>query len=248
MVAAVNTLEPLEGDRPGRGDALERVVAAAFPLLLGGVLMRLVTSGTFTSYVKPSMRPWLLLAAAGLLAMGLWLLVARHPSAPHVPGVAWLLLAPVFAVLIVAPGALGAGALARARSAPLGAANAWAPLPAHDGPVDLSLGEFVDRAQAGDTVRSTQVRFNGFVAPAADASGAFRIARYRISCCAADAQALAVVVVTDGAPAPPAADQWVRVVGELVPDDPAVLEPRFRIASIEPIAEPAQPYESMLSR
>ena len=242
---------PADGEpgRPGEhGDILERALAASFPLLLGGVLVRLVASGAYTGYVKPGMRPWLALAGAGLLLMGAWLLATPRRRPSHVPGVAWLLLAPVLAILIVAPGALGSGALERARSAPRGAANAWGPLPGTVGPQELSIGEFVDRSQSGTTVRAVPVRFTGFVATSPDASGAFRIARYRISCCAADAQAVAVVVVPDGAPPKPADDRWVRVEGELVPDDPAVLEPRFHVTSMELVAEPAQPYESMLSR
>jgi hypothetical protein len=79
--------------------------------------------------------------------------------------------------------------------------------------VPMSLLEFDQRVadHDGASFGSTPVRLTGFVARTADGNG-FRIARYQIACCAADAVA-AVVRVTGTAGNPPARDQWVTVTG-----------------------------------
>jgi uncharacterized membrane protein YcgQ (UPF0703/DUF1980 family) len=70
--------------------------------------------------------------------------------------------------------------------------------------------------------------------------------RFRIACCAADAAPVAVQVVT-GAPADvPPAESWVTITGTLVPDEPAVLDPRFALTSLEVVPEPESPYETLV--
>lgn len=232
--------------------SLDRAVAAAFPLLLGGLVWRLVVTGTFRDYVKAAMWPWLLLAGTGLLVLAGWELLARRADRPaHRPAVAWLIVVPVMVVLGVAPGALGSSALERStrpRAVAVTGDGRFAPVPRGGEPVDIPIGELVERSYAGDTADGATVRIVGFVAAGEDATTAFRVVRFRISCCAADAQPMAVrVIAGDGAAAAtsPPVDSWVAVTGTLERDEPAVLEPRFRATGIEAVPEPASPYESM---
>lgn len=226
--------------------SLERAVTAAFPLLTGGLLLRLVVTGRYRDFVKASMWPWLTLSAVALLAAAAWELASSRAVAPdHRPRIAWLLLAPVVVVLGVAPGSLGASALDRAtrgRAVATYADGSWARLPADGVPLPMTIGEFVERTYAGDTTRGVPVVLTGFVVPDAGAA-TFRVVRFRISCCAADAAPVAVRVVNPPAGGAPPADTWVRVTGVLVPDEPAVLDPRFELTDLESIDEPASPYE-----
>src|SRR5882724_2980764 len=95
----------------------------AFVLLLfGGALLRLATTDSLLRYVRPVARPWVLLAGAAMVALALWsLLVPTRTGEGSTPDetdddhghhggsrAAWLVLAPVVAILVVAPPALGA--------------------------------------------------------------------------------------------------------------------------------------------
>jgi uncharacterized repeat protein (TIGR03943 family) len=82
------------------------------------------------------------------------------------------------------------------------------------------------------------VRLTGFVAGAHN--GRFRLARYQIACCAADATPVAVDVVGT-AGTRPTNDQWVTVTGTFEPGGGDV--PRVRATSVEEIDAPNDPYE-----
>ena len=92
--------------------------------VVGVLLARLALEGTFRRYVRPAMGPWLTVAGVLLALLGL-IVLWRHrrgddnAEAHHHGGerVAWLLLAPVLAVLLIAPGSLGAFSLSRTGSA-----------------------------------------------------------------------------------------------------------------------------------
>lgn len=237
--------------------SLDRALAAAFPLLLGGLLVRLVVTGRYRDYVKASMWPWLTLAGLGLLAGAVWELAARRALAQeHRPAIAWLLLVPVVVILGAAPGALGSAALERsthARPARVTADGHWAPLDAAQAPIEMTIGEFVERTYAGPSTTGVPVTLVGFVAADdEDGTAAFRVVRFRISCCAADAAPVAVRVMHDGADtatgasATPAVDAWVRITGTLEPDTPAVLQPRFHATALDVIPAPSSPYESLV--
>ena len=215
----------------GPRSSLDRTLAAAFPLLLGGLLVRLVVTGRYRDFVKASMWPWLTLAGLALLIAAVWELLARRAlPEDHRPAVAWLLLVPVVVILGAAPGALGSAALERSshvRAARVTADGHWAPLDAAQAPIEMTIGEFVERTYAGPTTTDVPVTLVGFVAADdLDGSAAFRVVRFRISCCAADA--------------------WVRITGTLEPDAPAVLQPRFHATALDVIAAPSSPYESLV--
>ncbi len=105
----------------------------------------------------------------------------------------------------------------------------------------MTLLEFDERTadHDGGSFGTTPVRLTGFVTPSSDAQG-FRIARYQIACCAADAVA-SVVRVTGASGARPTRDQWVTVTGTF--NRAADHVPELRATSLNEIPAPADPYE-----
>ena len=101
--------------------------------LLGGLLISITVSGRFTSYVRPGFKWLLLIAGAILVVVGIVSLVLAvradmkadrqdeppdedHDAHGHDHSTSkapWLILAPVLVLLLVAPPALGADAVAR---------------------------------------------------------------------------------------------------------------------------------------
>jgi uncharacterized membrane protein YcgQ (UPF0703/DUF1980 family) len=70
--------------------------------------------------------------------------------------------------------------------------------------------------------------------------GGFELARYQISCCAADAAPVVVRVLgTSGDP--PARDQWVTVTGKFQPGGGDI--PNLVATSVAQIPAPQDPYE-----
>jgi uncharacterized protein DUF1980 len=81
-------------------------------LLVGAVLLRLTLTGTYRRYVRVEMGPWLVVAGAVVVVLGLVTLarairrdrfVDAHGHHREVDRVGWLLLAPIAALLLVAP-------------------------------------------------------------------------------------------------------------------------------------------------
>ena len=174
---------------------------ATLSAVIGLLLVRLAAQGTYRSYVRPGMGPWI--AAAGVLLTLLGIVVLwRHrrgddDHSDHEHGgeqVAWLLLAPVLALLLIAPGALGS----------------------------YSLGQRAFEGTGGASFNGATVRVIGFVGPT-KADG-FVVARYSIACCAADALA-ATALVTGWTGRVPARDSWVEVEGRFEPG--GEVEPRL---------------------
>jgi hypothetical protein len=89
-------------------------------------------------------------------------------------------------------------------------------------------------------VPGTRVSVHGIVVHDSGVPGTWGLARFFISCCAADA--LPIIVPVDAAPAArPAENEWLLVTGVLAAQgDRLVLEPR----ELQPIEEPASPYVS----
>ena len=95
----------------------------AISLLVGAVLLRLTVTGTYRRYVRVEMGPWLAIAGVVVVVLGLLTLIRaiRHDRVPdahgHEPGgdrAGWLLLAPIAALLLVAPPTLGSYGVERA--------------------------------------------------------------------------------------------------------------------------------------
>jgi uncharacterized repeat protein (TIGR03943 family) len=225
------------------------VTAGTLIALVGAVVLRLTLSGAYQRYVQNGMRPWLLLAGITLVAVGAFTLVRSLMAPPaqdgdERPRAGWLLLAPIAVLLLVAPPALGSYGVDR--SAPVDVRSGggqFAPLLKASAPAAMSLLEYGQRAFDGDgrTVRDVTVSLTGFVAGGGGGdSTSFRLARYQIACCAADAAAMIVKVVGIAGRAP-ARDQWVTVTGRFHASSGDT--PELTGLTVQPIPVPEDPYE-----
>lgn len=219
-------------------------------MLVGAVLLRLTVTGTYRRYVRVEMGPWLAIAGIVVVVLGLVTLVAvlrrdRVPDAHgHEPGgdrAGWLLLAPIAALLLVAPPTLGSYGVGRAAAVDIRAgAPVFRRLPADGPPVTMTLLEFGQRAfeRSGESFNGASLRLTGFVA-GREVDG-FRLARYQIACCAADAVpvVIRVIGVHGGLPA---LDRWVTVTGRFESVDGDV--PVLAAVTVADVAPPEEPYE-----
>jgi uncharacterized repeat protein (TIGR03943 family) len=219
-------------------------------VLVGTVLLRLVLTGTYGRYVRIGMGPWLAAAGAVVIVLGLvTLLRALRHAEPvdahdhHRRGeggrVGWLLLAPIAALLLVAPPTLGSFGVDRGAKVDVRAgAPVFTPLVQSGEPVRMTLLEFGQRAfdHDGASFNGAAVQLTGFVAGAED--GGFRLARYEIACCAADAAPVVLRVV--GARGP-ARDRWVTVTGTFQPGGGEV--PQLAATNVVEVPAPRDPYE-----
>jgi uncharacterized repeat protein (TIGR03943 family) len=228
-------------------------------VVLGATAIWLWWSGEALNYIRPGLAPYLLAGGVIVLLLGLsppvGLLSRRTASHAdgdrghhHTARVGWLLLVPVLVVMLVQPAALGSYAVS-GRSAVPGGGDLFQPLaPPVRGAVPMSMAEFVTRAfrDPGQSLAGVRVRLVGFVAPTDDGDG-YRLTRFVIFCCAADAEALQVVV--HGDPTPRARDQWLEVEGQWLPrpvvadDDPSPPPPVLDVDLVRPVAPPRPPYE-----
>jgi len=222
--------------------------------LVGLLTLRLTVDGSFQRYVRVGMRPWLLVAGTALLVLGIVTLVRalRSGSAEravhdhgaeghghtHGVGVGWLLLVPMATLLLVAPPSLGSFGVDRSALRVTPGQSSLPPLDTASGPVPMTLLEYMERSfdHDGKSLRGATVELTGFVA--GNGSSGFRLARYQIACCAADAAAAVVRVV--GAVSTPRRDQWVTVTGSFsaAGDDPVIAA-----TAIREISAPEDPYE-----
>jgi uncharacterized repeat protein (TIGR03943 family) len=222
-------------------------------MLVGAVVLRLSLTDTYERYVRPEMGLWLVIAGFAVIALGLITLVqsirgvkpaeghGHDDEHAHGVGVGWLLLAPIAALLLVAPPTLGSYGVGRAGAVNVKSGAAiFEPLPRGGPPRPMTLLEYVERSfeHQGASLRAAPVQLTGFVA--APESGGFELARYQIACCAADATPVVIEVVGISG-SPPKADQWVTVTGTFEPGGGEL--PRIRATTVEGIEAPNDPYE-----
>ncbi|WP_405970176.1 TIGR03943 family protein [Streptomyces sp. NBC_00988] len=185
-------------------------------------------------YVKPSMRPMLVVSGFLLILLGIaeaWSRSRQNPSVDDhhigenhtehpeehmghnhskVPRIAWLLFLPALSLLFYAPPALGAYTASRAATKAVPVQDAFDPLPATS-PLPMTLTDFTTRVQQDRkrAIKDRTVQMTGFVTP--DKGSAYwDLTRIMISCCAADAQSIKVRVY--GIPAL-SANTWVTITG-----------------------------------
>src|SRR5262249_53453707 len=126
------------------------------------------------------------------------------------PWVGWLLVLPVFALLLVAPQALGSYAADRTGTA-LQQVSDFPPLPDGD-PAKISVLDYASRAvfDEGRSIGDREVRLTGFVMKGPQ--GQPYLARMILTCCAADARPVKVGLTGD-APTGLKPDTWLDVTG-----------------------------------
>jgi len=242
-------------------------------MVFGAILLHVGVTDLHLRFVKASMQPLIVVSALVLLGLAVtgMLSQARAVSAgtsqsiftaPEVPRTehdeheghahehgaprtSWLLALPLFALLLVAPPALGADSVSRGASTlPVAPEYRFPPLPAvRDGAVDLSLREYGNRAAfEPESVQGTPVRLLGFSTP--DQQG-WVLARVSLSCCAADGRAATVRMTGEPALAAPPADSWWEVTGTYTPgvaEDGGV--PALQVTSMTAVAAPDSQYDS----
>ncbi|MFD4725813.1 TIGR03943 family putative permease subunit [Streptomyces seoulensis] len=227
---------------------MNRQAQAAVMFLLGGALLHAGTTDLYLRYVKSGLRPLVLAAGVVLVVAALatvWYEWKRaHGGGGHPePGVAWLLVLPVLALILIAPPALGSYSAVRTGTA-LQPPYGLDPLPASD-PVRLSVVDYASRAAYTHSLRGRTVRVTGFLA--LDAHGTPYLARMALNCCAADAQPVKIGL-TGRLPPILRPDAWLEVTGvyaSRVTRDPVNNGPipYLRVTSALPVATPADPYD-----
>ena len=222
-------------------------------LLVGGSVLYAGLTDLHLRYVKGGLRPLLLVAAAVLIVTAvatLWreLRTRGRRSGPghhHEPRVSWLLVLPVFALMLAAPPALGSYAADRAGTG-IQEPPGFADLPAND-PVHLSVLDYATRAvyDHGKSLTGRHVRLTGFLSTGP--GGTPVLTRMFLSCCAADAQPIKVGLA-GRLPAGLKPDTWVEVIGtydaKQVKDDVNVRPITFLdVGSVTKVAPPRERYE-----
>ncbi|MEV5143527.1 TIGR03943 family protein [Streptomyces sp. NPDC052727] len=229
---------------------MNRQAQAAVLFLLGGALLHAGATDLYLRYVKAGLRPLLLASGAVLIAAALataWYERRRDRERhPHPePRVAWLLLLPLLALILIAPPALGSYSALRSGTA-LQKPYAYGPLPAGD-PVPLSVVDYASRAAYGHgrSLHGRAVRVTGFLA--LDHAGRPYLVRMALNCCAADAQPVKIAL-TGALPPVLRPDAWLEVTGTYAPGlthDPVGNGPipYLKVTSTRPVTAPRDPYD-----
>jgi uncharacterized repeat protein (TIGR03943 family) len=225
---------------------------AVIMLLVGGTVLRVSLTDMYLRYVKQGLRPFLIAAGAALVlaaVMTLWYEFrgARGDGHEHrEPWVSWLLVLPVFALLLVAPPALGSHAAGRSGTS-LAEVSDFPPLPAGD-PAKIGVLDYASRAvfDRGRSLGDRRVSITGFVVAGPD--GRTYLARMILTCCAADARPVKVALAGElpGAVKP---DSWLEVTGTFSPQSVkdeinGETIPYLQVADFRPVVAPAEQYES----
>ena len=222
-------------------------------LLVGLSAVVMVIKGTYLHFVKPSLLPWLLAAAAVLIALAVASIVRdlRHAPAEdhghtHRPWLVWLLLVPIALTTFVVPPPLGAqGTAPETPAATEPARRAFPPLPGGRAPT-VPIPDVVMRAAADSTnsLDGRLITITGFTLRYPDSTDLGRVV---IVCCAADAQ-LARIHLSGAAVAEAAGypeDTWLQLEGTVVPGTSSISTnfiPTMAVSAVTRIDKPANTY------
>ena len=194
-------------------------------LLVGLSTAVMLVKGTHVNYVRPSLGPWLMIAAAVLILLGLTGVIGelRHVTDDghghaHRAGLTWLLLIPIALLAFVVPPPLDArGTTPAAVAASAPPPRPFPPLPAGPAP-EVALPEAVMRA-AADSAHSLDDRTITLTGFTVHQPNGIDLGRVVIVCCAADAQLARVHLAGPGSVAASdfPEDTWLRVRGRVQP-------------------------------
>ncbi|MGW3847993.1 TIGR03943 family putative permease subunit [Streptomyces fagopyri] len=251
---------------------MNRQAQAVIMFLVGAAVLHAGFTDLYLRYVKAGLRP-LLLAAGVVLILAALATVwydrraskgegrpgedggegpgegteggDGHGHAHREPRVSWLLVLPLFALILVAPPALGSYSALHTGTA-LQAPLAYPRLPATD-PLPLSLVDYAGRAAYGHgrTLEQRRIEVTGFVALGHD--GTPYLVRMALNCCAADAQPVKIGL-TGHIPPVLEPDAWLRVTGTYSgkrakdPVNDGVI-PFLDVTEAEPVPTPHDPYD-----
>ena len=234
---------------------MNRQAQAVVLFLVGGAMVHAGSTDLYLRYVKAGLQPMVVGAGAVLIVAALatvWYERKLSKTGPgngvHVhrePRVSWLLVLPLFALILVAPPALGSYSALRTGTA-LQAPLAYAPLPSGD-PVRLSLVDYAGRAayDHGRSLGDRRIVITGFVA--LDGKGTPYLVRMALNCCAADAQPVKVGL-TGRIPPVLQPDTWLELTGTYTDrrtKDPvnSGIIPFLDITEAKPVPTPRDPYD-----
>jgi uncharacterized repeat protein (TIGR03943 family) len=222
-------------------------------LLLGLGVGVMVVRGGYLHYVKPSLMPWLVIAAAVLIALALVCIVRdirqggseTHDCRRHSGAMVWVLLVPVVLIAFVIPPAIEANGAAPVAAAATPHRRAFPALPAERAPV-VSLPEVVMRAatDSAGTLDNRLVTVSGFTLLR---DGGVDLGRVVIVCCAADAQLARIHLTGPGATAAAGypEDTWLRIEATVVPGSASAAAsfiPTMTVTGVTKIDRPANTY------
>lgn len=188
--------------------------------VVGGAVLRASFTDLYLRYVRAGLRPLLVVAGVVLIiaAVATFWYELRPAGrkrgdgdgpAHREPRIAWLLVLPVFALIMVAPPALGSYAANRTGTA-LQRPAGFPALSAGD-PLPISVLDYAGRAvyDHGHSLADRRMKITGFITVGRDAP---YLTRMVLSCCAADA--LPIKVGLSGR-VPPGLrpDTWLEVIG-----------------------------------
>ncbi|MGW7045228.1 TIGR03943 family putative permease subunit [Streptomyces avermitilis] len=248
---------------------MNRQAQAVVLFLVGGAVLRAGSTDLYLRYVKAGLRPLLLVAGAVLIVAAVatvWYELRRprgeqhdvheddhshshdhgHGHVHRESWISWLLVLPLFALILVAPPALGSYSAVRTGTA-LQAPWGFPALPSGD-PLKLSVDDYAGRAafDHGRSLKGRKVTITGFIA--LDRSGAPYLTRMILSCCAADAQPIKVGL-TGRTPPVLQPDTWLEITGTYSsrrtkdPVNNGVI-PFIDVSRATPVPAPRDQYES----
>jgi uncharacterized repeat protein (TIGR03943 family) len=214
---------------------VNRAATVLILLLLAGATAKTLVTGQYVSYVRAGLWP--------LLVISVVLLALLATARGHQPKVAWLLVLPALALLLISPQSLGSYAANNAGTV-LKQADEYPPLPDGD-PVEVKVFDYASRAvfDGGRTLEGRRVKLVGFTSTGPN--GERLLVRMILTCCAADGRPVKIVM-RNAEQFPD--DTWVEVTGSYV--DAAVADgvngekiPSVDVEDTVQIAQPERPYE-----
>jgi uncharacterized repeat protein (TIGR03943 family) len=244
---------------------VNRQAQALVLFLVGGAVVHASSTDLYLRYVKAGLRPLLLVAGIVLIVTAIvtvWYEWRRpraaqrnqperehHDRCDHAhrePRISWLLLLPLFALILVAPPALGSYSANRTGTAlqrPLG----FTALPAGD-PLQLSVVDYAGRAvyDHGRSLGNRWIKITGFIT--LDRGGAAYLTRMVLNCCAADGQPVKIGL-SGHIPPVMQPDTWLEVIGTYTnkqtkdPINNGVI-PFINVSQARPVPAPHNPYDT----